>query len=75
MSIGNGDFRGEQHSLQCLFLDRLHHIAERRNSWTPQDGRLTRRLIDHALYSTYMDCLAVGMRPVAQAVIAEVKHR
>ena len=65
---------GEQHALQCLFLDRLHRIAERRNEWTPHDGVSSRRLLDHALYSTYMDCLAVGMRPVARAVIAEVRR-
>jgi hypothetical protein len=37
-------------------------------SWPPAECRL----VDHALIATYRDCEMVGLRSVAQAMLAEL---
>jgi hypothetical protein len=58
------------HALQVLFLDRLGYLVELSENvdaaWTPAE----RRLLEHALYSTYRDCDAVGLTVVARAMLA-----
>jgi hypothetical protein len=59
-------------ALQVLFLERLGRLVELIEDtdaqWTPSE----RRLLEHALYSTYRDCDAVGLSVVARAVLAEM---
>jgi hypothetical protein len=57
------------HRLQCLFLDRLHRLIDLDDSWNPEWSAEERRLLEHALYSTYHDCVRVGLRPIARAML------
>jgi hypothetical protein len=60
---------GAQHRLQCLFLDRLHRLIDLDESWNAEWSTEERRLLEHALYSTYHDCVRVGLRPIARAML------
>jgi hypothetical protein len=64
-----GQTDGAQHRLQCLFLDRLHRLIDLDESWNPEWSAEERRLLEHALYSTYHDCVRVGLRPIARAML------
>jgi hypothetical protein len=53
--------------LRTYFLRRLHWLMELRAM-----GQLTpdqRRLVDHALYSTYWDCANLGARVEANTLL------
>ena len=63
-----------RHAWQCLFLERLNRLVEIRAARQPEWSTEDCRLLDHALYSTYQDCLRVGLGPVARAVIAAVRR-
>lgn len=79
--IRNTDMRGQssnterrqtsvaQHRIQCLFLERLHRLIDLDESWSPEWSADERRLLEHALYSTYHDCVRVGLRPIARAML------
>ncbi|MFN0072171.1 MAG: hypothetical protein ACKVVP_11860 [Chloroflexota bacterium] len=58
-----------RHQLQCLFLDRLHRLIELDESWRPEWSPEERRFLEHALYSTYHDCVRVGLRSIARAML------
>src|SRR5215212_8442860 len=60
-------------SLQGFFIQRLHRLGALESTLKPGEQEQTRRLIRHAIYSTYWDCAQVGLRPVAQAFVE--KHR
>jgi hypothetical protein len=60
-------------SLQGFFIQRLHRLGALESTLKPGEEQQTRRLIRHAIYSTYWDCAQVGLRPVAQAFVE--KHR
>ena len=56
---------------QSLFLQRLRDMLEKRRQL---DGQLARsdwrfRLLDKALYSTYRDCLALGVTDEARQMV------
>jgi hypothetical protein len=59
----------ERHKLQCLFLERLHRLVDLNECWSPEWSAAERRMLEHALYSTYHDCVRVGLRPIARAMI------
>lgn len=63
---------GTRHDWQCVFLERLNRLVMIRALAQPEWSDEDRRLVDHALYSTYQDCLRVGLGPVARAVIATI---
>ena len=58
-----------RHKLQCLFLERLHRLVDLNESWSAEWSAAERRMLEHALYSTYHDCVRVGLRPIARAMI------
>lgn len=62
------------HQLQVFFLERLGYLVEMSEcvdgAWTPAD----RRLLEHALWSTYQDCGAVGLTVVTRAMLAEMRR-
>ena len=62
--------------LQTLFLRRLQGLIEKRRlhvgTLPPSDWRI--RLIDKALYSTYSDCLQVGLSDEAQTLIRQARQ-
>lgn len=62
--------RSTRHAMQCLFLERLNRLIELRAMILPEWSAEDVRLINYALYSTYLDCVALGLRPVARALIA-----
>jgi hypothetical protein len=63
-----------KHDLQVFFLERLGRLVELHESmdvsWSPDECCL----VDHALLSTYRDCERVGLRPVARAVLSEMRR-
>ena len=62
--------------LQTLFLRRLQGLIEKRRlhvgTLPPSDWRI--RLIDKALYSTYLDCLEVGLSEEAQTLTRQARQ-
>ena len=52
---------------QILFVQRLRRLVAARELLTLNDEQ--RRLVDYALYSTYRDCAALGIRAEAGAII------
>jgi len=68
-----GVLRGEDKftPLQRHFLRRLVHLVTlRRQSQNlpPQ----SRRMLDHAIFSTYVDCLDQGVGATAQAIVQQI---
>jgi hypothetical protein len=63
-----------RHNLQVLFLERLGHLVELSEQPVLRWSAAARRLLEHALYSTYRDCERVGLRPVARVVLAEMRR-
>ena len=62
--------------LQSLFMMRLKSLVEKRRQHVgllpPSDWRM--RLIDKALYSSYSDCLEVGLAEQAQELIRQARQ-
>lgn len=58
---------GRVSRIGAAFLVRLGRLLELRSS--PQLTRIERRFVDHALYTTYWDCAAVGARSEALVVL------
>lgn len=63
--------------IQSLFLNRLSRLLHLREEWhgrrPPSDWRV--RLIDKAIYSTYRDCLELGIAETAREMIDRVRPR
>jgi hypothetical protein len=59
----------ERHRLAYLFLDRLCRLRELEEAWEPTRTAAERRLLGHALYSTYEDCVRIGLRTLARAML------
>lgn len=53
--------------LQHLFTKRLSRLAEMKA--TRQLNEQQRRLLDYALYSTYWDCVRLGLREEARRLL------
>lgn len=56
---------------QSIFLQRLRELSDKRHQY---EGRLDsgdwhKRLLDKALYSTYVDCLALGIGDEARDIL------
>jgi hypothetical protein len=62
---------------RLLFLARLTRLTELAAGWDCGGNESLRSLPDHALYSIYRDCVRVGLKPVAQAILerASVSER
>jgi hypothetical protein len=62
--------------LQTLYLLRLLSLSDRRRQLAgtlpPSDWRV--RLVDKALYSTYSDCLQIGLADEAQALVRQARQ-
>ena len=59
----HGAWLGTTPSLRVAFLARLGRLIDLRSS--PRLTAGERRWVDHALYTTYWDCVAVGSRSEA----------
>jgi hypothetical protein len=59
----------ERRQLVCVFLNRLCRLRELEVAWNPQWSTAERHLLEHALYSTYHDCVSLGLRPIARAIL------
>jgi hypothetical protein len=55
--------------VQRFFLARLEHLVALRRSPRPGAERWQRRLLNHAIYSTYRDCVALGLVDEARTVL------
>jgi hypothetical protein len=53
-------------SVQEYFLERISRLEAMRNEYSGSMDRQQRRLLEHALYSTYWDCVNLGMRDEAR---------
>jgi len=52
-----------------LFRGRLARIHEQHSANGPELTAETRRLVDRALYSTYWDCVRLGLRDEARSIL------
>jgi hypothetical protein len=59
----------QRDKLQTHFLERLTRLKEIRNEAARSLGNQQRRLLNHALYSTYWDCAELGMKDDAQRLL------
>lgn len=57
--------------VQRFFLNRLEALVARRRRPVLELERAQSRLIDHAIYSTYRDCIALGLADEARAVLRD----
>ena len=55
--------------IQRFFLTRLEHLVARRRAFPARAERWQRRLVDHAIYSTYCDCVSLGLTSEARTVL------
>lgn len=55
--------------VQRFFLSRLETLVAARRAPDTHHDRSQRRLLDHAIYSTYRDCLSLGMVEEARSVL------
>jgi hypothetical protein len=65
----------EKKALRAMFLARLQHITQQRESLGVELTGEARHLVDRALYSTYWDCVRLGAREEAREALglAEVQ--
>lgn len=59
----------ERRIFRELFLSRLRRIHEQRTMYGAELTVDARQLIDRALYSTYWDCVRLGIRAEAREVL------
>ncbi|MFN0074362.1 MAG: hypothetical protein ACKVVP_23010 [Chloroflexota bacterium] len=59
----------ERRVFRDLFVARLHRIHEQRALYGSELTADARQLIDRALYSTYWDCVRLGLRSEAREVL------
>lgn len=52
-----------------LFVSRLRRIHEQRSTYGPELTAEARYLIDRSMYSTYWDCVRLGLRDEARLVL------
>jgi hypothetical protein len=58
-----------RHRLHCLYLARFSRLLWLRTTWDSSYSASERKLLEHALYSTYSDALRVGLGPVVRAML------
>jgi hypothetical protein len=61
---------------QVLFLQRLENLVLKRQQFAPRaaPGDWRMRLIDKAMYSTYQDCLGLGVGDEARAILQRLQR-
>jgi hypothetical protein len=59
----------KQTVVQRFFLTRLENLVARRRVPDPTRERWQSKLIDHAIYSTYRDCVDLGLSDEARTVL------
>jgi hypothetical protein len=62
--------RGLSSEMQALFLDRLRRLLERRYDGSKLDLE-QQRLLDRAIYSTFCDCVELGMSEPARSLLRQ----
>jgi hypothetical protein len=61
--------------LGWFFLARLARLVGLRSEWQARLGTPPPGLLEHALASTYADCLQLGLRAEARALLGIVDQR
>jgi hypothetical protein len=64
-----GQVDGQEELLPAYFLDRLTRLLELERKWRSGIDGPPPRLLAHALYSTYTDCVQLGRRAEAQRML------
>jgi len=59
----------ERQMFREMFLGRLARINDQHSADGPELSADARRLIDRALYSTYWDCVRLGLRDEARVML------
>ena len=67
--VRNARVSQERRMFRDLFVGRLRRIKEQRQMYGPELTPEARCLIDRALYSTYWDCVRLGLRDEARVVL------
>ena len=63
------DARRARFKLQCLFLERLDRLVKLKETCLEHEYHHPLRMLDQALYSTYWDCVQLGMRSQARQAL------
>lgn len=66
-SLGERGIDPSSLRLRAFFIQRLHRFDGLKEA--PQLTPSERRLVSHALYSTYWDCVGVGVRAEASLIL------
>lgn len=57
--------------VQALFLSRLRSLLDKRHGGAARLTEAQGKLLDKAIYSTFCDCLELGMNAQARALLRE----
>jgi hypothetical protein len=58
----------------AFFLNRLARLRNLERQWRSRIDAPPPRLLSHALYSTYTDCVRLGQRAEAQRLLGTAAH-
>jgi hypothetical protein len=61
--------RRQRFRLQCLFISRLGRLMDLREKCVAARDSERAKLLDHVLYSTYWDCVSLGLRAQARCLL------
>ncbi len=70
-----GNRAGDTDLLRCLFLERLQRLATIRADPSSCTEAPSRHLLDQATYSTYRDCVELGLGPMARKILGLPEDR
>jgi hypothetical protein len=59
---------------QALFLVRLRHLLEKRYGGNSACEEAQQLLLDRAIYSTFCDCLELGVSDQARSLLNELRN-
>jgi len=55
--------------LRCVYIERLQRLTELRSDPDAFASSETKQLVNFATYSTYRDCVELGMRTIARRIL------
>lgn len=74
-SVAWSDGEPPSSEAQVLFLERLRTLLERRRGTaTEKLNEHELRAVDRAIYSTYCDCLQLGVGTEARQLLQQLRH-
>jgi hypothetical protein len=55
--------------LRCIYIERLQRLTDLRSDPDTFECSETKQLVNFATYSTYRDCVELGMRTIARRIL------